>query len=129
MINYLFLLTRTLVDLFGQITGTTYSSLSNNSVLTSNTTLYCVTENKDTPQVNWSYVDLAGTTSNLTSLTDATTGVSNIQVFTTEPGFYTCEVLENGGSSNTYTAVMADNIINTGKNYLIISILSAVNRC
>ena len=95
-----------LVNIFGQITGTTYTSLSNYSVLTSNTTLYCITENKDTPQVNWSYVDLAGTTSNLTSLTDATTGVSNIQVFTTEPGFYTCEVLENGGSSNTYTAVM-----------------------
>ena len=77
-------------------------------MLTSNTTLYCVTENKDTPQVKWSYVDLAGIRSDLTSPTDANTGVSNIQVFTTEPGYYTCEVIENGGSSTMYTAVIAN---------------------
>ena len=91
---------------FGQIAKTTYSPLSDNTVLTSNTTLYCVTENKDTPQVKWSYVDLAGIRSDLISTTDATTGVSNIQVFATEPGYYTCEVTENGGSSRTYTAIM-----------------------
>ena len=104
-----------LVNAFGQITGTTYTSLSDNSVLTSDTTLYCVTENKDTPQVKWSYVDLTGVESDLTSTTDLSTGVSNIQVSTSEPGYYTCEVTENGGSSKIYTAVMADNIIDTGK--------------
>ena len=82
---------------FRQITGTTYSSLDN-TVLTSDTTLYCVTENKDTHQVRWSYVDLDGIRSHLTSTTDAITGVSSIQVINTEPGYYTCEVAENGGS-------------------------------
>ena len=100
-------------------------------MLTTNTTLYCVTENKDTPQVEWSYVDLDGIRSNLTSTTDASTGVSKVQVFTTEPGYYTCEVTENGGSNKMYTAVMADNFTTTGINDLIITqpILSAVYRC
>ena len=86
---------------------------------------------QDTPQVKWSYIDLAGTRSNLTSTTDASTGVCNVQVFTTKPGYYTCEVTEYGGTSRMYTAVMADNIINTGKNDLIITlpILSVVYRC
>ena len=100
---------------FGQITGTTYTSLSDNSVLTSNTTLYCVTENKDTPQVKWSYVDLDGIRSDLTSTTDANTGVSNIQVFTTEPGYYTCEVTENGGISKMYTVGILNTELYTGK--------------
>ena len=95
------------MNVFGQITGTTYTSLSDNTVLTSNTTLYCVTENKDTPQVKWTYVDLSGIRSDLNSTTDASTGVSNIQVITSEPGYYTCEVTENGGSSKMYTVVMS----------------------
>ena len=104
-----------LVNAFGQITGTTYTSLSDNSVLTSDTTLYCVTENKNTPQVKWTYVDLAGIRSDVPSTTDLSTGVSIIQVIISEPGYYTCEVTENGGSSKMYTAVMADNIIYTGR--------------
>ena len=103
-----------LVNAFGQITGTTYSSLSDNTVLTSDATLYCVTENKYTPQVMWSYVDLAGTRSDLTSATDVSTGVSNIQVSTTEPGYYTCEMTENGGSNRTYTVVMSGPDVDQG---------------
>ena len=100
---------------FGQITGSTYTSLADNTVLTSNTTLYCVTENKDTPQVVWSYVDLSDVITNLTSTTDATTGVSIIQVYTTQPGYYTCEVSHNGGmNTTTYTAVMTDTNKYTG---------------
>ena len=56
----------------------------------------------------WSYVDLAGTRTDVTSTTDASTGVSIIQVYTTQPGSYSCEVTENGGSSRTYTAVMTE---------------------
>ena len=62
----------------------------------------------------WSYVDLAGTKTDLTSTTDASTGVSTIQVYTTQPGYYSCEVTENGGSNRTYTAVMTDANPDTG---------------
>ena len=79
------------VNVFGEVTGSTYSSLVDNTALISDTTLYCVTENKNTPEVMWSYVDLAGTSTDLTSTTDANTGVSTIQVSTTQPGYYSCE--------------------------------------
>ena len=102
------------MNVFGEVTGSTYSSLEDNTVLISDTTLYCVTENKNTPQVMWSYVDLAGTSTNLTSTTDASTGVSTIQVYTTQPGYYSCEVTENGGSDRTYTAVTTDTNPDTG---------------
>ena len=84
-------------------------------MLTSNTTLYCVTENKDTPQVKWSYLDLDGIRSDLTSTTDANTGVNNIQVFTTEPGYYTCEVTEDGGISKMYTVGILNTELYTGE--------------
>ena len=100
------------MNVFGEVTGSTYSSLEDNTVLISDTTLYCVTENKNTPEVMWSYVDLAGTSTDLTSTTDASTGVSTIQVSTTQPGYYSCEVTENGGGSRTYTFVITSE---TGK--------------
>ena len=62
----------------------------------------------------WIYVDLAGTRTDLTSTTDASTGVSTIQVYTTQPGYYSCDVTENGGNSRTYTAVMTDTNPDTG---------------
>ena len=65
----------------------------------------------------WSYVDLAGTSTDLTSTTDVSTGVSTIQVYTTQPGYYSCEVTENGGSIRTYTAVMTDTNPDTGMPY------------
>ena len=69
--------------------------------------------------MKWSYVDLAGTRTDLASTTNANTGVSTIQVYTTQPGYYSCEVTENGGSNRTYTAVMTDTNPNTGK-YLVV---------
>ena len=109
-----------LVNVFGEVTGSTYSPLVDNTVLISDTTLYCVTENRITPEVMWSYVDLAGTSTDLTSTTDASTGVSTIQVSTTQPGYYSCEVTENVGSSRTYTAEMTGTNPDTG-NYHFIS--------
>ena len=73
-----------------------------------------LTENENTPEVMWSYVD-PGTSTDLTSTTDASTGVSTIQVYTTQPGYYSCEVIENGGNSKMYTAVMTDTNPDTGK--------------
>ena len=103
-----------LVIVFGQISGSTYLSLADNTVLTSNTSLYCVTENKGTPQVVWSYLNRDGIKTDLPSTTDASTGVSTIQAYTTQLGYYTCEVSQNGGMNiGTYTAVMAGIRIST----------------
>ena len=113
-----------LVDVFGEITGSTYSPLVDNTVLISDTTLYCVTENRITPEVMWSYVDLVGTSTDLTSTTDASTGVSTIQVYTTQPGYYSCEVTENVGSSRTYTAVMTGTNPDTGNYHFISKVTS-----
>ena len=104
----------TLVGAFGEIHDDIYSSIKENTVFTSDTTLYCVTENKVTPQIKWSYVDLAGTKSSLISTTDANTGVSILQVYSTDIGSYSCEVTENGGSSRTYTAIMININSQTG---------------
>ena len=100
------------MNVFGEVTGSTYSPLEDNRVLISDTTLYCVTENKNTPEVMWSYVDLACTSTDLTSTTDASTGVSTIQVSTTQPGYYSCEVTENGGS-NIYVVYFNQKLIST----------------
>ncbi|KAI6660002.1 hypothetical protein LOD99_14343 [Oopsacas minuta] len=96
------------VNTFGEIIASTPSSLSDNAVLITDTTLYCVTENMNTPEVMWSYVDLAGIRTDLTATTDSSTGVSTIQVYTTQPGYYSCDVTEDGGTSRTYTAIMTD---------------------
>ena len=54
----------------------------------------------------WRYVNLFGIKTDLTSTTDAA-GVSTIQVYTTQPGYYTCEVTQNGGmNTTTYTVIM-----------------------
>ena len=100
---------------FGQVIGSNYTSLPDNTVLVSDTTLYCITENKNTPQVVWSYQDLAkSTTSALSSYTSSTTGVSYIRVYTSRPGYYSCRVKVNGGTYQTYTALITDVDLSTG---------------
>ena len=102
------------MDQFGQVIGSNYLSLPDNTALTSDTTLYCITENKGTPRVVWSYQDLAkSTTSTLSSYTSSA-GVSSIRVYTSRPGYYSCIVKVNGGSYKTYTALIADVDLSTG---------------
>ena len=100
--------------------------LEDNVILTSDTSLYYVSENNDTSQVKWSYIDLAGTRSVLIATTDATTGVSILHVYITQPGYYTCEVTENGGSSITFTVGLLNTDSYTGI-LLISSIIRTVN--
>ncbi|KAI6647384.1 hypothetical protein LOD99_12380 [Oopsacas minuta] len=73
------------MDVFGEVIASTYSALSDNTILTSDTTLYCITKNMNTPEVMWSYVDLSGIRTDLTSTTDPNTGI------------------KSGGTSRTYT--------------------------
>ena len=79
----------------------------------SNTTLYCITENKNTPQVIWSYVDVDGIRTDLISTTNSSTGISTIQAYTTQPGYYSCEVSHNGGDSRIYTALVIEPYLGT----------------
>ena len=96
-----------LVRQFGQHSRNgTFSALGNNSFLISNTILYCITENQGYPHVTWTYTDISGYTTVLSATTDATTGVSSLNVTNDMPGHYRCEVTENGGDTRTYTAVM-----------------------
>ena len=62
----------------------------------------------------WSYVNPAGIRTDLNSTTDVNTGVSTLQVYTTKPGNYSCEVSENGGMSTNYTAIVRDSNVFSG---------------
>ena len=104
-----------IVHPFGQHISSTYSSLADNVILRSNTTLYCVTEIENTTQVNWSYIDLTGVRSDINSTTDANTGISTLQVYTTQSGYYMCEVTEDGGMSRVYTVGVINTDLYTGK--------------
>ncbi|KAI6655606.1 hypothetical protein LOD99_2104 [Oopsacas minuta] len=100
----------TMVNVFGQVNSSVYSPLEENTILTTDTTLYCVTENFNTPQVLWSYLDLASIRNDLTSMSaiDVTTGVSTLYVRSDQPGYYSCEVSQDGGMSRTYTVEMVN---------------------
>ena len=95
---------------FGEvINSTTYISLTEDSILITNTTLYCVAEDKTSPQVVWSYLHPSGTRSNLTATTnDVTTGISTLYVYSKNPGYYSCEVTTEEGTVVTHTVRMLD---------------------
>ena len=101
---------------FGEvINSTTYISLTEDSILITNTTLYCVAEDKTSPQVVWSYLHPSGTRSNLTATTnDVTTGISTLYVYSNNPGYYSCEVTTEEGTVVTHTVRMLDTTLYTG---------------
>ena len=97
------------MNTFGEKTSAnTYTALEDNQSLYRNTTLYCITETKNTPQVTWIFRDLNGVTTTLSGATNATTGVSTLYITNDKTGYYSCEVSQNGGNTSTYTAVMLD---------------------
>ena len=97
------------VSPFGeQINGNTFVALKDNSLLTTDASLYCITENKNTSQVIWTFEDTNGASTSLSATTDATTGVSVISVTNDKAGYYRCEVSQNGGNTRTYTVEMLD---------------------
>ena len=78
------------------------------TTLYENITVQCITENKDTQHVVWSYVDLDGSRSVLNSPTSLTTGVSTLSVSTDKPGYYSCQVTQQTGVSRTYGVRIRD---------------------
>ena len=101
-----------------QINANTFIALKDNSLLNTSTTLYCITETKNAPQVTWTFEDTNGVSSGLSATTDATTGVSTVSVTNDKAGYYKCKVSQNGGNTRTYTVEML--YFNTGT---IISII------
>ena len=91
-----------------QENATTFKAISDNSILSADTTLYCITENKATQSVIWSYVDNAGIQSNPTSTTDSSTGVSTLSITTDLPGMYSCQVTQDRDATRVYTVAMID---------------------
>ena len=111
---------------FGKKIGsTTFTALSDNSILTSNTTLYCITDSSNTPEVEWRYEDVFGNRTDLSATTDVSTGVSTLSVTTDVPGYYSCKVFLEGGMNKTYTVEMMDISQYTGTSrYLLYSAIS-----
>ena len=77
--------------------------LEDNAFLYKDTTLYCITEKNNVPQVTWTYEDIDEVSTTLYSTTNAITGVSTLYVTNDRAGYYRCEVSQNGGNSRTYT--------------------------
>ena len=95
-----------LVVLFGLITNSyTIEGLNNGTItiISQDTTLFCITENMDTPQVTWSRVDQDGIISVPPSALNDTTGVSHLELTNDNPGTYSCQVTRNG-INTTYVA-------------------------
>ena len=101
---------------FGQvIDSTTYISLTESSILITNTTLYCVAEDISSPEVVWSYTDSSDVTTILPAVSnDVTTGISTLNVYSNNPGYYSCEVTTEEGSVVTHTVRMLDTTLYTG---------------
>ena len=91
-----------------QIDQNTFASLSEDSILISNATLYCLTSSRNATEVLWSYEDASGNREVLSGTTDASTGISTLSVNTHTPGYYSCEVSLEGGMNKAYTVEMMD---------------------
>ena len=89
-----------------QIDSSTFTALSDNSIIISNTTLYCITDSSNTPEVEWSYEDVSGNRTDLSATTNASIGVSTLSVIIDVPGYYSCKVSLEGGTNKTYTVEM-----------------------
>ena len=69
--------------------------------------------------MEWNYEDVSGIRTDLSAMTDASTGVSTLYVTTDVPGYYSCKVFLEGGTNRTYTVEMMDISQYTGtSNYL-----------
>ena len=99
----------TIGSAFGkQIDQNTFLSLSEDSILISNATLYCLTSSRNATEVLWNYEDASGNREVLSGTTDASTGISTLSVTTDAPGYYSCEVSLEGGMNKAYTVEMMD---------------------
>ena len=105
--NHIILL---IVTLFGKVESG-FESLRSHEHLFQDTTLFCITESKNTPSVVWEYVDLSGVRTDITvnSSLNVDRGLSTLRVYTDRLGNYSCSVSrDNGAVSREYFVVMVD---------------------
>ena len=102
---------------FGQvIDSTTYISLTESSILITDATLYCVAEDTSSPEVVWSYTDSSDVTTILPAVSnDVTIGISTLNVYSNNPGYYSCEVITNTGIVRIHKVRMLDTTLYTGE--------------
>ena len=103
-------------NLFGKIEYG-FESLISHEHLFQDTTLFCITENKNTPSVVWEYVDLSGVRTDITvnSSLNVERGLSTLRVYTDRPGFYSCSVSrDNGAVSREYVVVIVERTAQNG---------------
>ena len=101
--------------------GMDYKQLTNNSLLDVNTTLICITELYNSPQVQWEYIELNGTVRAPISNTDAM-GISELAITLDNLGTYSCYVAQDGG---TRTVKLTVTLVNTTLGNLYVVILDS----
>ena len=114
------LLVYVLVPRFGRlINGSIYEPLNGNELLFTNETLFCAPET-NTYYIYWKYIprqDLSAIDMGPYAALDTTLQYSILQVNTTQPGYYTCEIT-NAGSTKTYKVGVYDKTQHTGRLFL-----------
>ena len=93
-----------------------YRVIEDNTVFYANSTIVCATN--DTSQIiQWFYVSTqTGNETNLTSLANwnNSTGISIIEIETSQQGYYSCEIMTDSGVT-AYTIVIFDPTVTIGK--------------
>ncbi|KAI6650359.1 hypothetical protein LOD99_6036 [Oopsacas minuta] len=91
-----------------QTASAEYIILSDNNIFHTNTTLVCAT-NDTSQQIQWTYQPNQDATENeTTSLWNTTTGISSIEIMTSQQGYYTCKV-----RNVTYTVAVFNPMVTT----------------
>ena len=101
---------------FAELTSNEYTLLSGNNIFFTDTKLVCVT-NDTTIQPVWSYrVTQEGTDSTPPGVIwDLPTGISKLDIVTTQQGYYTCTIISGGAK---YNVAIFDRDVTIGKTHL-----------
>ena len=92
---------------FAEKTPAGHKVLPNNAILYYNTTLVCAT-NDTSQQIVWKYQPTQKTSyTNMTSFSawNSATGISTLDIMTSQIGYYSCEITRGGGIT-IYTAAV-----------------------
>ncbi|KAI6646293.1 hypothetical protein LOD99_9245, partial [Oopsacas minuta] len=96
------------VDPFGEdVINSFFQALSDNTILTTSQTIYCLASTEDTLRFNWVYINADGIATTLPHVMGTSKGVSALYINTANPGSYSCEATLNDGTKSIYTVILA----------------------